>query len=231
METPVAAALEEAAELATTANEESLGLLASAEAFAIATLEEYHASGELLKDIKDKQKALNATRLKITRPIDAAKAEVMDLFKPVGERLGKAEQAIKNAMLGFTREQERKRQEAQAKIRERLLRLAEKQREQGHDDRAEETDTRAATVPELAVETPPVKVAGVHTVTTWSAEVTDLLALARACASGDAPLEFIQADMPQLNAVARLQKEALNIPGVKAVSKEVVASRAQSGQA
>lgn len=53
----------------------------------------------------------------------------------------------------------------------------------------------------------------------WHAEVTSLLDLVKAVASGKAPIEALSPDYVWLNIQARSFKEKLSIPGVKAVSE------------
>ena len=53
-----------------------------------------------------------------------------------------------------------------------------------------------------------------------------MAALAKACADGSASLELIEPNMLALNVRAREQKERLAIPGVRAVSEQVVSARA-----
>ena len=85
---------------------------------------------------------------------------------------------------------------------------------------------QAATVaPPPAVSQEPPKIAGISTRTTYSAEVTDLMALVKAVAAGAVPLVVLQADMKVLNAQAKALKEHLVYPGVKVVSSSSIAAR------
>ena len=212
------------------ANEQSIELMARAEAYTIATAEEYQASGELLRDIKTRQKAVAGTRTDITKPMDVAKKTVMDLFKPISERLIAAEQTIKAAMLIFTRAEEARQREEQAQRdriaeveRKRLEVRAAKAREDGNAEKAavlEETATQVAAPVEA-----PTKAAGAHTVTTWHAEVDDLGALVKFAASGGGV--YLLPDMKSLNELARVLKGNMNIPGVRAVSETAVAARSR----
>ena len=228
----IAKAIEEAALVASRADNDSIEVLSSAESFAILNDIQYGQSGELLKAIKAKQSELSSLRLSITRPVDEVKSRIMQLFKPAAGRLQKAEEAIKNAMLAFSQDQESKRRKAQAKLdeaaakeRERLDTLADTQRERGQDKRAEATEQRAESVPALTVTAPAPKVAGIGTRRTWRAEVIDLRALARAVADGSVPLSFLAPNMAELNAAARLQRDALAIPGVSAISEDTIVAR------
>jgi hypothetical protein len=73
---------------------------------------------------------------------------------------------------------------------------------------------------------PAPRVEGVSFRDEWSAEVTDLSALVKAIAGGTVPLTLVKADQVALNGMARSLREAMKIPGVKAVSKRNVAARA-----
>jgi hypothetical protein len=225
--------LAQAEQAAQEADSASLALLAGAESFTITSVDQYQASGNKLTEIKARQKELNELRLSLTRPLDQSKNRIVALFKPSVDRLTKAEGIIKGAMINFTREQERKRQEAEAKLRaagererERLERLAEEQRERGKEKLAEKTDARAAAVPTLTVTTAEPQVAGVSSRKTYRAEVEDLLALVRAVANGEQPLGFLDANYDELNRLARQDKEAFAVPGVKLLTDDIVVARA-----
>ncbi len=211
----------------------AIAILTTAEAFTITTLEQYSASGDVLKRIKAQQRELTDLRMSLTRPLDDAKSRTMALFKPAGDRLARAEQTIKGAMLNFSREQERKRAASEAEARElaekerqRLQRLAEAARERGADEKAETFEERAASVPVPIVAAEKPAVAGVATRTTWHAEVVDKLELVKAVADGRAPLSALEPNMVLLNQQARSLKGELAIPGVRAVADEGIAARA-----
>lgn len=212
--------------------EVTAAVLAQAEQFEIVTQEHYVQSADLLKQIKSKQKELDDLRRSMTRPLDEAKSRIMDLFRPAGERLLQAEDVLKGAMLGFTREQERLRQEAERVAREaaekeaeKLRRRAEQARAKGKEEKAEDLEEQAETVPVPIVPSQVPSTSGVAFRTTWRAEVYDPMALVTAVAEGRAPLALLQPNMVVLNAQARSLKKELNIPGVRAVSDEGVAAR------
>ena len=241
-------AIEEAVGIAAQADEASIALLATAESFTIGTTDQYNESSTLLRTLKAKQHQINELRLSVTRPMDEAKSRVMGLFKPATDRLSRAEAAIKQAMLTFTREQERQRREQQAKLdeqarverekleraaekeRERLRKLAEANREKGKEQRAEAFEERAAQVEVPIVSAPIIaddmpKTEGIAYRTTWKAEVTDKLALVKAVAVGEQPLSLLEANMSTLHAYARELKDKFAIPGVQAVSEDIIAAR------
>jgi hypothetical protein len=223
-----------AEEQATALTVETTALLASAEQFEIVTNDQYTSSADLLKQIKGKQTGLDDLRKSITRPLDEAKARIMDLFRPAGNQLIEAERTLKHAMLGFTRQQENIRQQEENRAREladkeaaRLQRRADKAREAGKDDKADELETQALAVPTPIIPSSTARVSGIVQRATWKAEVTDLKALVVAVAAGQAPVTLLLPNMPVLNMQARSLKRELNIPGVRAVSEDVVAARGQ----
>ncbi len=226
--------------LATTAlaleEQETAKLVTSMEGVVIEDTQQLEAAGDVLKLVKGRQASLESLRRGITRPMDASKRAVMNLFEPAEGRLSVLELSIKRAIMAFQRKREQERYEAQQELdrlaeleRQRLARLEVKQRETDHEDRAEVTVERreAVVAPTVA---PVAKVPDVAIRTTWKAEVTDFLELVRACGKDPELLgmcsELLQPNMSGLNALARSQKDKLNIPGVKAVSEQGIAARA-----
>jgi len=121
---------------------------------------------------------------------------------------------------------ERRRLEAEAKkkLEEQALAAAEK---------APTTMDGLAIIDEALAEAPPVvyveptvaKVNGVSSRTTWSAQVTDLLALVKYVAENPSWIGLLVPDTARLNQLARSMQKELNIPGVKAVTTVVKAVR------
>ena len=224
---------DEAERAAQEANEASIALMARADSFAIATPDEYQASGELLRTIKAKQKEVSSTRTGITKPMDDAKKRVMGLFKPVAERLDSAESTIKAAMLTFSRAEE-ERQRAEQVERDRLAEIERKRLEaRSNTARDKGDEPKAAVLEEAATQVaappppPPTKAAGVHTVTTWSAELTDKMELIKAAATNPSLAPYLSVDMTKLNSLARNLKAEMDIPGIRAVSTTNVSARAR----
>lgn len=210
----------------------SAAIVSAAEGLAITTAEELEASSELLQTLKGRQKALNDLRLSITRPMDAAKKRVLELFQPAMERLAMAERTFKGAVLTYTQEQERLRREAQAKLdaeaereRLRLLEAAEEHRGLAQSGVAEQLEQEAQTVQAPTVAPAETPTGPVHVRVTWHAELTDLTALAQAYAQNPAAGVLVLPNMPVLNEMARTLKGDLTIPGVKAVSEEGITAR------
>lgn len=221
-----------AAVAAREADEASITLMAEVEAFEITNPDQYTASGELLREIKTRQKAVASTRTGITKPMDAAKKTVMDLFNPVSMRLIAAEQTIKAAMLIFSRAEEQRQREEQARLdeaarkeRERLASRAATARTGGHDEKAEVLE-QTAEVTQAPKAEAATKAEGVHTTTTWHAEVDNIQELIEWAAANAGGYDYLQPNMKALNEAARALKGHMAIPGVRAVPETNVAARA-----
>lgn len=72
---------------------------------------------------------------------------------------------------------------------------------------------------------PPPVASGVSFRDTWTAEVTDLMALVQAVATGAQPITLLAPNLPALNQLARALKGAMNVPGVRAHHERIAAQR------
>ncbi len=227
---------EDEIQLATTAvalqEQETGKLVTSMEGVVIENTQQLTEAGDVLKLIKGRQASLAALRKGITQPMDATKKAVMNLFRPAEDRLADLEFGVKNALMVFQRKLEAEREAKQAELerlaeleRQRLARLEAKQREADREDRAEVTVERqeAVVAPTVA---PVEKIKDVAMTTRWSAEVTDLHELVKACAKDRGLLYLLAPHTTALNALAREQKGNFHVPGVKAVSEQGIAARA-----
>lgn len=118
--------------------------------------------------------------------------------------------------------------EAQRRAEDRLLAEAIVAEANGETTLAEEIITNGNTVPAptAPVEAETAKVEGIVTRERWHAEVTDLLALVKWVAENPGFVNLLAPDMPALNAQARALRNAMAIPGVKAVVEIEKAVRA-----
>lgn len=81
-------------------------------------------------------------------------------------------------------------------------------------------------IPEvLPAEVEPVALTGISQRTTYEAEVVDLMELVKAVASGQIQPEVLLPNTKVLNGLAKTMKDALRIPGVKAVPVKTLAKR------
>lgn len=191
------------------------------------------AAGEDLKAIKGAQKRLEDSRTTITKPLLEAQRAVNALFKGPTETLTEAERIVKRGILGYQETEERKRREAEAaaaevarKEREKLEAQAARAANAGKLEKAEVLQAAASAIPErVEIASAAPKIEGLATRSIWRAEVTDKGALVRYVAERPEWLGLLEVNMTALSAVARAQKDALAIPGVKAVEERLLASR------
>ncbi|MCK5602617.1 hypothetical protein KAR91_12125 [Candidatus Pacearchaeota archaeon] len=198
----------------------------------ITNLEQYQVGANQLKLVKAKTKEISESRLAITRPMDAAKAAVMNFFKKSLAFLAEAERTINGRMVEYVNKQEAERKAEEEKLRKLAEEEAKKKEEKARAAEENGNLTGAAvirdeapktTTPTLASSAP--KAVGAHVRETWSAEVTDKMALLKAVVLRQAPADLIDINTTRLNQMARAMKNDLKYPGVKAVSTKDIASR------
>jgi colicin import membrane protein len=208
--------------------------LARASYAGITTADQCEAAGEDLKSIKARQKKLEDARTSICKPLLNAQRAVNDLFRGPQETLAQAERIIKRGILSYQETEERKRREAEAtaaealrKEREKLQLQAARAAAAGRFEKAEALRDTAAAVPERMQIAPSApRMSGLASKSTWRAELTDKLALVKYVADHPEWLHLVDVNTTALNGLARSQKSALAIPGVKAVEEKQLAARA-----
>jgi hypothetical protein len=201
----------------------------------------YEAGAELLKGIKALRAELDATFDPIVSSAFRAHRTACEQKRKAEAPLSQAEATVKAALIRYDDEQERLRRAAQRRAEEearrrdedeRLARAAELEREGnefGDPALVEEAEALISQPPApvaiAPVEKATPKVSGQHFVTTWSAQVTDMAAFVKFIASRPQFLNLLTVNQAALNAQARSLKEALQIPGVRAVPTKTLASR------
>lgn len=165
---------------------------------------------------------------------DGLHQKVLDTKKRIQSQVKEVLPAMKTALLVFDRKQEEIRRQLERAATERQRREEEEQRRQsaeaartvGMDEASVQTIlTAPSTTPAPSVPSTFRRAAGVSSRDNWCAEVTDLHALVKAVAKNKNLLPLLEANMPALNAQARAMKDALVIPGVRAVNKGSLAVR------
>ena len=190
--------------------------------------EEYSYAGECLKQVKSKIANLEDKRKEITRPLDAAKKAVMDLFRKPLDMLSEAECIIKRGLLTYQQEQEKIRREEEAKLqaqarkeeerkRQALAERARKAEAEGKTAKAEELRQKeiAVFVPVPVVPNQVEKVGGISTKTIWKFKIVD---------PNSIPREYLIPNDVMLGNIARATKGTLTIPGIEIYSEDVIAS-------
>lgn len=184
------------------------------------------AASELAK-IKAVAKQIEDQRKAITKPLDDEKKRVMDHVRPFTDGLARVEGALKNGLLAYTAEQERKAQleaaaaaEAQRKEAEKLEKQADKAEASGKVEKADALREQAATTvfaaPAPSIAATP-KVAGLSTRKTYSAEVTSLPELATAAIARHL-VEFAGGDAAKL--LQHLTAQAFKGVPLKAITAD-----------
>ncbi len=211
----------------------SEAMLEGARDWKITTPDAAARAGEDLKAVKTLAKQIEGKRTAITGPLNKALKEVNSLFRPAKGWLKEAEGILKGKLLEYQNEQERIAREAQAKAdaearkeREKLERKAKLVGAVGMSDKAEELREEAETKIAPVVKSAAPKIAGIARRETWKAEITDEIALIKHIVK-ERPelLGLVHVSQSALNDLARLHKDELNMPGVKAVKVSSIAAR------
>lgn len=192
--------------------------------------EVYEAAAKILSDVKAKYKELDEKRKSITKPMDAAKDAVMDVYKPKLDLLKTTENSIKKMMVDYDTEQERKAAQQQRELQELANKEAERQKKlldakieraeaSGKTGKVEELQTKKeeiipAFVPVIAptISTPKT----VSYKMKWTAKVIDEKIV---------PREYMTVNQSALDKVAQATKGSIKIAGVEFVSEKILASR------
>lgn len=205
---------------------QSSEVLTLASVYTVTTLEQFQFAGEELKNIKASMKSAEKMRKEATSPLDAAKKTIMDWFRPIEERYTQAESKIKTAMLAYQREEERKRQIAEAQAREAARKeqerindkaMAAAERAQANYDH-ETADAIIAAVPIVQPVPVPVtapKIQGISTRQVWRFRITDAKAV---------PDEYKTINETLLGSLARSTKGAVKVTGVEFYSEDVMSA-------
>lgn len=191
---------------------------------------DYDSAASILKTIKSRHKEIDEQRKEITKPLDAAKKSVMDLFNVPLKALEEAEAFIKRQMIGYAAEQERKAKEEQIRLQRLADQEAAKQKKileekiaraeaAGKLEKAEELQSQKETIvpiiaPVIAVQMDTPK--GVSYRDKYTAVVIDFKLL---------PDEYKLPNQSALDKIAQATKGTIQIPGVQIKSEKILASR------
>lgn len=197
--------------------------LVMAERFEIKTPAQYALAAEELSAVKARAKELESQRMAITRPLDVAKKNVMDLFRAPLALLDRAETIYKDRLKAFAAEQariaaeERLRLEAAAdEERKRLTDQAAAEQAAGNTGVAAVLEQMGAMIiaPEPASAVP--KVDTLSSRESWSFEIENEAVI---------PREFLSVDLRKIRAIVNVQKASTRIDGVRVFRDDVLASK------
>jgi hypothetical protein len=212
---------------------QAITLYERAQSIQISTIEDFSNAGVLLQSVKSRAKEIDDLRKSMTTPLDSAKKKIMDFFRPATDKLNDATKTISNTMIAWENEQERIRQEAQREA-ERLAReraetenlsLAAELERSGNQELAEQVINTQVEVVPVKVQSIVPRSAQAFSRETWSGECTNLMALVKAIAAGQAPISLVMANTVVINGLARNLKGSMSYPGIQFVSSKSMSSR------
>lgn len=195
----------------------------------IVSNETYIQAGEQRQVIKGLLKRIDDLMDPVVKAAHEAHKVAVNQKKSVAQPLMDADLLLMRSRLKWEGEVERKRiaeenrlrQEAEERERDRQLAEAARLAESGDVAAASELLDEPLEIKEVVkVESSLPSMAGFSGRTTWRAEVVDLKALVKAVAEGRAPIECLEANQVFLNRQATAFRGALQIDGVRAVSNK-----------
>lgn len=201
-----------------------------AKALTVATLEQYQEGESLLATCKQIETEIHATFDPIVDKAHQAHKEAVAQRKKYLDPIENGRRILKDKMIAFRDEEERKQKEEQARLdaearkraEDEQLALAAQLEAEGDKETANAIIAEPVQVAPVAVQkTAPAASRLSAGRSVWSAEVVSLLSLVKAIAEGKQPITLIEPNMTALNGMARSLKGALAIPGVKAVERKV----------
>lgn len=212
---------------------QSSASLKVAQAYVIDSTEVAELASQDLGRVKSLFKSVEEERRKIVDPLNTAVKAVNDLFRPATQYLEQAESTLKRGLLAWNQKVEREAREEQAAAeataraeRERLQSQATELAAQGHTEAAEAVRETAQVITAPVVAAPKAKVTGISSRGTWKAKVTDKMTLIKFVAEHPEFEHLLDANMQQLNALAKAMKETMKVGGVEPFEEKSIASRA-----
>lgn len=208
-------------------NKKVLAIPDQARSVTIIGPESYQHAADFLLTVKALLKEVDNTFNPIIDKQYQAHREALAQKKRHQDPLLLAESIIKPKMVAYRDEQERIARDAQRKAQEEatLQEAADAEADGQHHRVNEILDGKGIVAAPMPA--PVAKVAGIAPRETWSAEVTDLMALLKAVVAGQAPLACVMANQPALNKQAAALKATMNYPGVKPICTKTIAAGAR----
>jgi hypothetical protein len=188
----------------------------------IVDVESHAQAQEVLREIRDTEKRVEQAFAEPKKLAFQTHRSFTELEKKFLDPLAKARRSL-NAKLTEFEEEQRRRAEEETRRREAEARKQEEERilneaaaaEDAGDGELAQAILEAPVVPVAVVAEPEVaKVSGVSTREAWSAEVLDVLALAKHAIATNQP-NLILPNQTALNQLAKALKENLRVPGVR----------------
>lgn len=189
----------------------------------------YDDAALVLKQVKSRMADLTALKKTVTKPMREALKAIEVMFDEPEEQLCSAEKDIKLLMRAYLAEVDQARRVEQARLTDEQAERTRKAEEKaaklelkGKVDQADAVRESVLPVPIVVADVP--KVSGISQRSVWKVEVTNLAILVHAVSEGDAPLEYLQANMSPLNAMAKALKSNAQVPGVRVYEEKTIAA-------
>lgn len=210
----------------------ALDLPAQARRLTIHNDQDFAQVGEFLKGIKGLRAEINSNYDPVIAAAYHTHREAVAAKRKVEAPLIEAETYAKALVADYHAELERIRREEQL----RAERIAREEAERRQLEEAAllhdigETDSANALLEEPIVYAPPIvsrpapKVSGIAVQKRYSAECFDLMALVRAVAAGQVPLQALEPNQTFLNRQAVALRNALQYPGVRVKAEPIVSA-------
>lgn len=202
------------------------GIVDATRAFAtnlvIKTPEGYGQAAKRLTQLKEEIDRVEAEKDSVFKPINAGLRAFSALVKRALDPLLQYEISIKRAMIVYSDEQDRLRDEQQRrdneaarKEQERLQEIADRAAANGQESKAEAFQERAAAVVAPVVQTQTPKIGGISIPKVWTFEITD---------SDLIPREYLIVDETRIRRVVTALKGDTKIPGVRVYEQKRISA-------
>jgi hypothetical protein len=188
----------------------------------IKSAENYEIAASRLKIIKGALAQIEDARTRITKPINESLRETNAQAKAAAAPFLADEYLIKQAMIKYSDEQDRLRDEQQRKDneaarkeQERLNEIAARAAAKGQEKKAEQFQERAAQVVAPVAQQAAPKVSGISIPLVWDFEITD---------SKSVPLEYRDINESRIRKTVTNMQGNTNIPGVRVFQRKRISA-------
>ena len=217
--------------------EEVAPVISAADDMVVSNREQYTYASGFLKDVKAAQKRVKDHFEPMKKAAHSAWRTVCDREKEMLDPLDKAEKSVKQRMLAWYNEQERKRREEEAKRRAEAEERARKERERLEKQaarlktpelREERLEQAEQIVPvAVSVQSQAPEIEGQSIRKTWKATVSDPKAAIQAIMSWPDWQAYIALNERELNRLAQRTKGTIEVDGVTFTEETQLTSRSK----
>lgn len=207
------------------------GIVVAAQAVTIESAIDRKEAAVFERALIKKEKAIGDHYRPIKKSLDAHKRVILDQERGYLAPIKEARGILKQTELLWDTEQQRIADEQEKKIKDELRRREEEKRlaqaeaaeKAGDKEKVEAILERPIETPKIDLQPP--KAPGQSVRTTWKAEVVDFQKLLAHIAANPALAHLVQPNDQAIRAMARTQKDALNLPGVRVYSEKSLTTR------